>query len=210
MMSNYIIFRCYVKGNMTVSYIYLNIHNIDYHVQHNTKYVEEKFNPITGKKGLCFLLQKFKEESPFEIDENMQGEVWIRRMKYGDSTVNLEMIMAYISAFFKVVNYHGPVYLTDWSTIDNVRTLKYRLLLGIGSMYEKYGFKPAYPADKSLVQNMVNLSKDIDLKQLRKMYSDRNGKELENFVTKIQKNNPQLSNTIIEIERAYLCMYSKV
>lgn len=213
MIDEYIVFKCYIKGGNSVTYAYLNFNALNCEITGSDN-VSTKYNNITGKKESIFSLKSFKESCPFEIEENMKGEIWInsiKRMIYNKILYNLERIMANVFNFFKIIKYHGAIYLSDWSKIDNVKTLPYRLLLGLGSMYGKYGFKPVYEVDPVLVETMSTISKKVlNLEYLRALYQKRDSRRIAKFLDDLRQYHSNLFDILYRIEREYTYMFHMV
>lgn len=158
---NYIFFLI----NEGPMFIFENIHDL-------IKFpnIEKKYNESLKINETIFDIKPIKNKSNFYIEKNIINEYWLNEIQAANGR-RMPEIMQIVDNLLKLINFKGILYLSDWSKINGVRTIDYRLFLGLDSIYTKYGFKLVYQVPKELLK--YNISDKIK-HELQSLYDKKN------------------------------------
>jgi hypothetical protein len=161
-----------------------------------------EYNNALKTNDIIFDIKKYKDSFNFCIEQNEIGQIWISQIQK-DNKRNLKEIMETIDNFFKKIKYTGLTYISDWSYINNIRTLDYRIPLKLNSIYSKYGYNLVYDIPESLLKEMNKYLTKINILELEKKIKSHTlqGYELKKIIFK------ELSDIINKIKLYYSFMF---
>lgn len=161
-----------------------------------------EYNNALKTNDIIFDIKKYKDSFNFCIEQNEIGQIWISQIQK-DNKRNLKEIMEIIDNFFKKIKYTGLTYISDWSHINNIRTLDYRIPLKLNSIYSKYGYNLVYDIPENLLKEMNKHLTKINILELEKKIKSHNlqGYELKKIIFK------ELSDIINKIKLYYSFMF---